>query len=158
MSENVHRFAARQGGHITREQLGAAGVAQATVTRWVATGKLIRVYRGVYAVGHLQSNPMNAAHAALLVGGERSALAGACGLVLWKVWRSWPSRLEIVTAGDRRPSGLIVHHSATLLKRDIKKQDGLRVTSPARTLLDTATRLKPYQLTRAINDLRSATC
>ena len=125
-----------------------------TVATWVATGKLIRVYHGVYAVGHVQSNPMNAAHAALLAGGQRSALAGACGLVLWKVWRSWPRRLEVVTAGDGRPSGLIVHHSTTLLKRDIQTLDGLRVTSPARTLLDTATRLKPYQLTRAINDLR----
>lgn len=120
----------------------------------MAGGKLIRVYRGVYAVGHLQSNPVNAAHAALLAGGDRCALAGAPALVLWEVWRHWPKRLEILTAGDRRPTGLVVHHSTTLLKRDIRTVQGLRVTSPARTLLDTAERLKPEQLTRAINDLR----
>ena len=154
MSANVHRFASLQGGHITREQLSAAGVSQATVTPWVASGKLIRVYRGVYAVGHLQSNPINAAHAALLAGGPRCALAGAPALVLWNIWRHWPKRLEIVTAADRRPAGLIVHHSSTLLKRDIKTVQGLRVTSPARTVLDAAGRLKPSQLTRAINDLR----
>jgi hypothetical protein len=131
-----------------------ADVSQRTIDRWVRGKQLIRVYRGVYAVGHLQSNPVNAAHAALLAGGPRSALAGSCGLVLWKVWRSWPRQLEIVTAGDRRPSGLIVHHSTTLLQRDIKEVDGLRVTSPARTMLDMADRLKPERLTRAINDLR----
>ena len=57
-------------------------------------------------------------------------------------------------AGDRRPEGLLVHRSTTLLKRDIRKLGGLRVTSPARTMLDTAERLSPKQLTRAINDLR----
>ncbi|MDE3134904.1 MAG: type IV toxin-antitoxin system AbiEi family antitoxin domain-containing protein [Acidobacteriota bacterium] len=151
---NIHSFAAKQGGHVTREQLLAAEVDPRTVKRWVANGKLIRVYRGVYAVGHLQSNPINAAHAALLAGGERCALAGTPALVLWNVWKRWPTRLEIVTAGDRRPSGLIVHHSTTLLRRDVKKVQGLRVTSPARTVLDAAERLKDWQLARAINDLR----
>ena len=150
----MHRFAARQGGHVTREQLLAAGISQRTLDRWVATKQLIRVHRGVYAVGHLQSNPIDAAHAALLAGGDRSALAGGCGLVLWGVWRNWPKRLEIVTAAKGRPAGLLVHHSATLLIRDITTVQGLRVTSPARTLLDTAARLNPRQLTRAVNDLR----
>jgi very-short-patch-repair endonuclease len=154
MSMNVHSFAAKHGGHVTWAQLLDAGMTTRTISRWVANGKLIRVYRGVYAVGHLQSNPINAAHAALLAGGPRCALAGTPALVLWKVWRSWPKQLEIVTASTGRPSGLIVHHSTTLLTRDVKKVDGLRVTSPARTLLDTATRLTPKQLTRAINDLR----
>lgn len=150
----VQRLAARQGGHITREQLKACGVPARTVTRWVADRKLIRVHRGVYAVGHLQSNPINAAHAALLAGGPRSALAGECALVLWGVRQTWPVPLEIVTAGVGRPSGLIVHRSRTLLMRDIRTVQGLRVTSPARTLLDTAERLRPRQLTRAVNDLR----
>jgi hypothetical protein len=154
ITPHVHDFAAKQGGHITREQLHASDVGPSTIKRWVASGKLIRVYRGVYAVGHLQSNPIDAAHGALLAGGERCALAGGCGLVLWDVWRYWPKELEIVTAGDRRPSGLIVHKSTTLLQRDIRNVQNLRVTSPARTLLDTAPRLKPERLTRAINDLR----
>lgn len=154
MSTYIHSFAARQGGHVTSAQLLEAGMTMRTLSRWVASGKLIRIHRGVYAVGHLQSNPIDAAHAGLLAGGDRCALAGGCALVLWEVWRYWPRQLEIVTAGDRRPSGLIVHHSTTLLARDIRKVQGLRVTSPARTMLDTAGRLTPEQLTRAINDLR----
>ena len=82
MPPNVHSFAAKQGGHVTREQLLSSGLDPRTIKRWGANGKLIRVHRGVYAVGHLQSNPINAAHAALLAGGERSALAGAPALVL----------------------------------------------------------------------------
>ncbi len=154
MSIYVHSFAARQGGHVTWAQMLEAGLTTRTISRWVAGGKLIRVYRGVYAVGHRQTSPHNVAHAALLAGGRRCALAGGCGLVLWKVWRRWPNVPEIVTAGDRRPSGLVVHRSTTLLVRDVQKVDGLRVTSPARTLLDTASRLSPKQRTRAVNDLR----
>ncbi|HEX3615031.1 MAG TPA: type IV toxin-antitoxin system AbiEi family antitoxin domain-containing protein, partial [Solirubrobacteraceae bacterium] len=153
-THGVHRFASGQGGHVTRDQLVAAGLSNRTIDRWVKHQQLVRVYRGVYAVGHLQSNPINAAHGALLAGGDRCALAGGCGLVLWGVWRYWPKRLEIVLAGDRRPTGLIVYRSATLLQRDITTLQGLRVTSAARTMLDNAERLTPKQLARAINELR----
>lgn len=151
---NVHHFAQAQGGHVTREQLLAAGMDQRTVTRWVESGRLIRVYRGVYAVGHRPANPIDRAHAALLAGGERSALAGASAMVLWGLWRRWPQPLEIVVASDRRPSGLRTHLSRTLLRRDVTVLEGLRVTSAARTLLDIAQRLTTRRLTRAVNDLR----
>jgi Transcriptional regulator, AbiEi antitoxin len=173
MPPNVHSFAAGQGGHVTREQLLAAGLNPRTIKRQVQGGKLIRVYRGVYAVGHRPRNPADGAHAALLAAGPRSALAGSCALVLWGVWRHWPRQLELVTVGDRRPSGLksseqivprltgppqtmqaSLHQSATLLRRDIRLAQGLRVTSPARTMLDAAERLTVTQRSRAINDLR----
>ena len=153
-AQNVHRFAQAQGGHVTRAQLEASGLAPRTIADWIAGGRLIRVYRGVYAVGHLQRNPVNHAHAALLAGGEHSALAGACALVLWGVWKRWPREHEIVIAGNRRPSGLIVHQSRTLLRRDVVVLEGLRVTSAARTMLDTAPRLSEPRRTRAVNDLR----
>ena len=154
VAENVRGFASRQGGHVTREQLLAAGMSRRTIDRWISSKRLFVVHRGVYAVGHLQSNPINAAHAALLAGGPRSALAGGSALVLWGVWRYWPKRLEIVIAADRRPSGLTVHRATTLLQRDVTIVQGLRVTSPARTMLDNAARLNAKQLAHAINDLR----
>ena len=157
MSRNapdLTHYVTRQGGHVTREQLYACGVARRTVDRWIAGGRLIRVHRGVYAVGHIPVRPADRAHAALLAGGPRSALAGASALVVWGIWRRWPDPLEIVVAGNRRAHGLRLHRSGTLLARDVTVQDGLRVTSPARTLLDTATRLSGKQLKRAVADLR----
>jgi very-short-patch-repair endonuclease len=117
-------------------------------------GRLIPVHRGVYAVGHRSSNPIERVHAELLVGGDRAALTGAAALVLWGIWKHWPDRPEIVVPGDRRPSGLIAHRSITLRERDFAVIQGLRVTSAARTLLDAAPRLTEKQLTRAVNDLR----
>ncbi len=154
MSTNLHRFAQAQGGHITWAQLLEAGLSTRTTSRWIEKGRLIRVYRGVYAVGHLQSNPIDAAHAALRAGGGRSALAGASALVLWEVWKHWPRQHEIVIAENRRPSGLSVHHSQTLLTRDVTTVQGLRLTSAARTVLDMAPRLSERQRMRAVNDLR----
>jgi len=153
-AHNVHRFAEQQGGHVTRRQLYESGMSHRTVARWVAAGHLIAVYRGVYAVGHRSRNPIERAHAALLAGAEQSALAGASALVLWGIWKRWQQPLEIVIGADRRPSGLIVHQSRTLARRDVTIVQGLRVTSAALTLLDTAPRLTEKQLTRAVNDLR----
>ncbi len=153
-ARNVRGFAQRQGGHITRAQLLQAGVPARTITDWVARGRLIRVHRGVYAVGHRSPNPIDRAHAALLAAGRPSALTGAAALVLWGVWKRWPERFEVLIVGDRRPAGLVVHRITTIRRADIRVVQGLRVASPARTLLDTASRLSPSQLGRAVSDLR----
>lgn len=154
LRHNIPYFAERQGGHITRAQLRECGVSNATVARWIQNGRLIPVYRGVYAVGHRSRNPIERAHAELLVGGDRAALSAAAALVLWGIWKRWPQQPEIVVPEDRRPSGLVTHRSVTLRRRDVSVVQGLRVTSAARTLLDAAPRLTEKQLTRAVNDLR----
>lgn len=151
---NVHRLASEQGGHVTRQQLLEAGFDQSTVTRWVAKGHLIRVYRGVYAVGHLPTNPIDRAHGALLAAGTRSALSHSSALVLWGVWKRWPKRFELTVAEDRRPAGLTVHLSKTLMRSDVTKLQGLRVTSPARTALDHAAIAPVKRLKRTVDHLR----
>jgi hypothetical protein len=60
----------------------------------------------------------------------------------------------ILTHGDRRPKGITVHRCATLARRDLTVRLGIRVTSPARTLLDCAPTLA--NLRRTVNDARIA--
>jgi very-short-patch-repair endonuclease len=152
--ENVRRLAEAQGGHVTREQLLAVGIPRRTVEDWIRRGRLIRIYRGVYAVGHLPTNPLDRAKGALLATGPRSALAFQTALAHWQGLKVWPEPLELISASDRRPTGLVVHHCTTLLRRDIRLMQGLRITSPARTALDIAPRVKTKRLTRIVNDLR----
>ncbi|MDE3133653.1 MAG: type IV toxin-antitoxin system AbiEi family antitoxin domain-containing protein [Acidobacteriota bacterium] len=146
-----------QGGHITVEQLHGLGLSRRAIKGRAERGALIRVHHGVYAVGHLPATPHDRAHGALLATGERSALAGFVALALWRRERDWPERLELISALDRRPAALTVHRSGTLLKRDIRRLQGLRVTSPARTTLDLAARVGEQELTRIANDLRHTT-
>jgi very-short-patch-repair endonuclease len=150
----IAKLAERQGGHVTRAQLLQLGIGRGTTTDRLRRGSLIRVHQGVYAVGHLPTNPLDRAQGALLAAGPRSALAGRSAATLWGIQRHWAYPLELITANDRRPSGLIIHTTGSLLRRDIRTIDQVRVTSPARTVLDIAPTLTPNRLARAINDLR----
>jgi hypothetical protein len=77
-------------------------------------------------------------------------------MALWAFWKHWDEPFEVTLTSDRRPSGIRIHRSSTLIRRDVTIHHGIRVTSPARTILDMATRLKPRPLTRLINDTRRA--
>jgi very-short-patch-repair endonuclease len=149
-------LARRQGGHVTRQQMLGLGFSKRTIDYRLSIRRLIAVHHGVYAVGHLPTNPIDRGKGAVLACGPRTALGFSAGGAFWGVFKRWTFPLELVTAADIRPSDLILHRCRTLLRRDIRVVDGLRVTSPARTLLDIAPRLDDKQLTRAVNELRLA--
>jgi len=143
-----------QGGHITTKQLHGLGLSRSAIEKRTACGALIRVHHGVYAVGHLPTTPIDKAHGALLAAGARSALAAHTALALWRAERTWPEPFELISPCDIRIKGLDVRESKTLLKRDIRTVQGLKLTSPARTALDLAARLTTDELTKVVNDLR----
>ena len=60
-----------------------------------------------------------------------------------------PYEVTVPTLHRRR--GIKVHRSRTLIRRDITEQLGVRVTSPARTVLDIAPRLAGKRLSRLVN-------
>jgi very-short-patch-repair endonuclease len=152
--ERIGACAKWQGGHITRAQLARLGLGDNAVAYRVRVGRLIRVHHGVYAVGHPPATPQDRAHGALLAVGRRSALAGASALALWRRDRDWPQRIELISPLDRRVPGLTIRRSSTLLRRDIRTVQGLRLTSPARTALDMAAGVGAHELERLVNDLR----
>ena len=153
-NEMVARLAHEQGGHISRRQLLDLGVTANQIQYGLRIGRLFRVYRGVYAVGLLPTNPLDRAKGALLGAGPNSVLAGWSAAAFWGTTSRWPTTVELITSGDRRTAGVQLMRSRKLLRRDVRSIDGLRVTSPARTLLDIAPHLSPERLTRVINELR----
>jgi very-short-patch-repair endonuclease len=152
--ERIGELSRWQGGHVTRRQLLALGVDDNAIAYRARVGRLIRVHHGVYAVGHLPTTPIDQARGALLAAGGRSALAGRTALALWRAERTWPEPFELISPRDVRLATVNVHRSKTLLRRDIRTVQGLRVTSPARTALDLAAHLKTNELTSVVNDLR----
>lgn len=149
----ITQIALRQHGNITRERLLAI-VDGSWIARALKAGLLFRVYRGVYSVGRPATTPLERAAAAVLACGDRSALGFGSALTLWGVWKRWDEPFDVVLAGDRRPHGIRTHRMTGLLRRDIDVEHGIRVTSPALTLLHCAPRMRPRSLTRAVNDWR----
>jgi very-short-patch-repair endonuclease len=150
---HVPQVLARQDGAISLVQLEAAGVNRSSVAHRVATGRLRRVYRGVFIVEPF-AGERAAEHAALLAGGDDAVLSHHAAGVVWGV--SAPATEIDVTlrAGHRRhQSGLRVH-CATLARADWCEHEGLRLTTPARTVLDLATRLGERELVRLVNEVQ----
>ncbi|HWD70616.1 MAG TPA: hypothetical protein VG293_10505 [Solirubrobacteraceae bacterium] len=105
-------------------------------------------------MGHLPTNRLDRARGALLATGDRSALAGGSAAALWGLYRRWPEPLEVLSPFQHRIPTLKASRCRTLLRRDIRVKDGIRVTSPARTLLDIAPRTYTRTLHRFHNELR----
>jgi len=150
----IRRLAADQHGIITRAQLLTAGVGPDTVDHWIKTGRLIKLHRGVFALGHLPPSPHARTMAAVLACGHGAALSHRSAARLWGLIR-YAGPIEITAPTKRTRPGLIVHRHA-LSDRDVTTHWGIRTTTAARTLADLAHTLDPAALTRAVNDARLA--
>ena len=144
-------MAADHDGVLSLAQLRACGLSNRAIARRVRDGRLHRVHRGVYAVGHPAITLRGHLRAAVLACGENAVLSHFAAAAYWGFW-SWEERLvdvTIVASGTRTIKGVRVHRSRALGHPDALWRDGMRVTTPARTLLDLAAIL-PEKGLRAI--------
>jgi hypothetical protein len=155
VDRRIAALARRQRGYVTRKQLLTLGVARDAIAYRIEIGRLIPVYAGVYAVGHVPTLPQDRAYGALLACGPDAVLSHATAAAAWGVYKRWDLPFDVTARVVHRRKGIRVHRAA-LARRDITVQLGLRVTSPARTMLDIAPRMTDKALTRAVNDLRRA--
>jgi hypothetical protein len=154
VDRSVAALAGRQHGYVTRPQLLALGLGAHSIKHRVATGRLIPVYNGVYAVGHAPVAAIDRAAAAVLACGPGAALSHGSAASLWGFFKRWTMPFEVTAECVHRRRGIAAHRSTTLSRKDLRRHLGIRVTSPARTLLDIAPRLSDRALTRAVNDAR----
>ncbi|HEY2161837.1 MAG TPA: type IV toxin-antitoxin system AbiEi family antitoxin domain-containing protein [Solirubrobacteraceae bacterium] len=153
IDKRIAALAKRQHGYVRRAELLRLGLGREMITRRIKSGRLIPVYRGVYAVGHLPQHPLDRAYAALLACGGKAVLSHASAATVYGVYRRWEPPFDVTAPSVRQHKGIRIHR-ATLTREDVTVQLGLRVTSPSRTLLDMAPRLSDKQLRRAFNNLR----
>jgi very-short-patch-repair endonuclease len=142
-------LAARQHGYVTRQQLLALGLGPEAIKYRLRTGRLHRIYPGVYAVGHSRLHPVDRSMAAVLACGRGAVLSHASAASLWGFFRRWEQPFEVTIVGDRRPKAIRVHY-CRLARADKTHQLGVPVTSPGRTVIDSASRVRnPIRL---VND------
>lgn len=149
----IARLAARQHGNVTRAQLQAFGLSPGAVAHRLRSGRMHRVFRGVYAIGRPPGGPLELANAAVLACGEGAALSHFSALALWGFSNRWPQTPQVSSVHDRRPTGIDVHKVSWFGPRELTTQLGIRTTSPARTMLDCARQLQLHgRLERTLNE------
>lgn len=149
IEKTIADVAASQRGHVARRQLLDLGLGAEAIKYRIRSGRLLTVYPGVYAVGHRRPHPVDRCMAAVLACGPGAILSHGSAASLWGFFKHWDEPFEVTVARDRRPTDILVHR-CQLAPADKKRHLGVPVTSPARTVLDVAPRLR--NLPRLVND------
>ena len=146
-------LARRQHGVVSIRQLEAAPglFAAVGVKRLVEAGRLHRVHRGVYAVGHTDLSRawgMPGGSSGGRTGGAAQLLLGgmAVGALVGVAEADPRHRVRAAAPSGRRRGSR--HRARNLVEDDRALVDGIPVTSVARTLLDLAWKLRGDQLGR----------
>jgi very-short-patch-repair endonuclease len=154
----VAALAGRQHGVVSHGQLLACGLTHRAIERRSQAGRLHRIHRGVYAVGHTAGPLRMREAAALLACGDGAALSHRSAGAVWGIVAQLGSAVEVTIVGPdcgARP-GVRVRRARHIAPEDIAVREGLLVTGPARTLLDLAAVLGIRALRRAVNEARVA--
>jgi very-short-patch-repair endonuclease len=150
----IAALAAKQHGLATSSQLISLGLGRHAIEARVRSGRLHRVHRGVYAVGHRAPHPHTTMHAAVLAVGPDAVLSHGSAAVLWALVRP-PARCPVdvtATRAVRSGSGVRVHRTRALPPSDTTSVQGIPVTTPARTLLDLSGGVPADVLRRALRE------
>lgn len=137
-------------GWTTWEAL-TARVGRGTVTRWVRTGRVIRLQPGVYALPGLASDWRLRVEAA--VHGCGGVVSHRSALALWELTPpGGPVHVTVACTRSGRGSAGVVLHRTRHLDGILRRVDGLPVSCPERAVVDTWG--SPAGLSRA--DVRAA--
>jgi very-short-patch-repair endonuclease len=149
---------------VTAKQLAAAGLGRMAISERSRSGRLHRIHRGVYAVGHPGLDLHGRFMAAVLACGEEAVLSHGSAAVLWGLLRPLEGPIHVsvpTTSGLKKRRGIHLHRSPSLSFSSLpirgRRQrrlttycDRIPVTSVSRTIEDLRDYLPPRLVRRAI--------
>jgi hypothetical protein len=136
---------------VARRQLAALGVSRHTADHWLRAGRLHRVHRGVYALGHTALRPEGYRLAAVLACGPNAVLSHRSAAAHWGLLRSDQTRIDVTAPRGRHGTpGIRLHRTRSLDTQDTTHHQGILITTVHRTLLDLAATARPSELERAL--------
>jgi very-short-patch-repair endonuclease len=149
----IHALAARQHGLVTRQQLLHLELGEDAIDHRLMTGRLVKVQRGVYALGHKELRREGSVLAVVLGAGRRAVLSHRSAAALWGI-RPWSGAFVEVTVPGRggvtKRRGRLIHRSDDLAESERTIERDVPVTAIARTLLDLGAVVPTHHLRRAI--------
>ena len=140
----LFELASEQRGYFTTAQARTCGYSRALLAHHARTGTLQRVSTGVYRFRDYPSSPREEVVAAwLAVGKDVAVVSHESALDLWDLGDLIPNAVHLTVPRTRRHlprlPGVTIHTTTRPLDRDqVRTLEGVRVTSPPRTLLDVA--------------------
>jgi very-short-patch-repair endonuclease len=155
----IHRLAARQHGLVARRQLLVLGLGEDAIDHRIASGRLIRLERGVYALGHVQLRREATWLAAVLAARGPAVVSHRTAAGLWGLRPPGGTFVEITVVGHGgvvRRGGRRIHRTVELPATDVTIERGVPATTVARTLLDLAAVVPPHHLRRAVERAEQA--
>jgi very-short-patch-repair endonuclease len=148
------RLAARYDGAITRDQLTAIGLSPDAVDYRIECERLHPRHRGVYLLGHNVAAERAPLFAAVLALGDNAYINHRTALEQYGILEptGGPVHVTVIGCCRRSRDNIKVHRTTRIAPEDIGDLDGLRITSPARAILDFADDATPRELARAVNE------
>lgn len=153
--------AQRQGGYVTARQARKAGFGYSHLAYHVGAGNLERAGHGLYRLPEVPRSPHDQLVRLVLWSRGRddrpqAVVSHDTALALHELSDALPPRVHLgVPPGFRKraPRGCVLH-TARLAGGDTEAWEGLRITTPLRTLVDLADegRFSREQLDRAVED------
>ncbi|MGH2886174.1 MAG: type IV toxin-antitoxin system AbiEi family antitoxin domain-containing protein [Solirubrobacteraceae bacterium] len=147
----IGALAERQHGVVAIWQLMALGLGPDAIQYRVNIGRLHRIHRGVYAVGHRKLTRQGHRMAAVLAYGPDAVLSHRSAAAHWGIGQA-SYRFDVTTPSSRRSRKKIRAHASRLDPEDRDVHDGSPVTSVARTILDLAAQHSKDQLTHLVEE------
>ncbi|HET7589239.1 MAG TPA: type IV toxin-antitoxin system AbiEi family antitoxin domain-containing protein [Solirubrobacterales bacterium] len=149
----LREVATRQHGVVSMGQLLGLGHSAAAVLEWAKVGRLHRVHRGVYAVGHRRLSWYSHCWAAVLAAEPdegapwRAVASHYTAAYLWGLLRWRPDAMHVTAPTRRRAERrFVVHFSSILAEEDRTVREGIPVTAVPRVLLDLSIRSRPDRI------------
>lgn len=122
---------------ITLAQLRDLGWGEGAIRHAVLRGRLLRLHRGVYAVGHRRLLKQGRWLAAVLTSGPQAALSFAAALDHLDLRSSAARTVDVTVPRSRRAQpGIRLHRARCLEPGDVVVSDGIPTTSVTRTIID----------------------
>jgi hypothetical protein len=155
VEQKIAWIASRAWGVITWAEMRAAGISRDVIAWRAKIGLLIRVYPGVYRVGHTAETVEARYMAAVKACGEGAFLGGRAAGYLYGLlpkYRKNPPPPSVWTRTERRIKGIRTRRYRTMHRSDTTAWKRIPVTTVPRTLVDLAQVLPLDDLARAVHE------
>jgi very-short-patch-repair endonuclease len=138
---------------VARRQLLEAGLTTKEVERRLHTARLLRLHRGVYAVGHRRLTREGEWMAAVLAAGAGAAVSHRSAAALHGLLPERGRRVDVTTTARRVTTNWVeVFPVRELAAEEVTTRGGIPVTTVTRTLVDLAGLVEAEDLERAVNE------